>query len=159
MEPWSSYYLTCSKIKITDCKLLNTSGKGTVPSDSFMSKIDSNPHSHWSYWLAHYWGVLLFYDETHVSNTKLFEWGILSLRQSCEPTWMSVSLTGSRGSNVVAALRLSSLCEMWKMSKPLEPRRIDLRTGKIGSLEGVHFLNWYWTVVFSMSSRGHKRLC
>lgn len=41
-------------------------------------------------------------------------------------TCMSVSLTGSRGSKVVAALRLSNLWEMWKMSKPLEPRRIDL---------------------------------
>lgn len=42
------------------------------------------------------------------------------------PTWMSVSFTGSRGSNVVAALRLSSLWEMWDMSSPLDPRRIDL---------------------------------
>lgn len=53
-------------------------------------------------------------------------------------TCMSVSLTGSRGSNVVAALRLSSLWEMWKMSKPLDPRRIDLRKrqSKSGKNEG-----------------------
>jgi hypothetical protein len=39
---------------------------------------------------------------------------------------MSVSFTGSRGSKVVAALRLSSLWEIWDMSSPLDPRRTDL---------------------------------
>lgn len=41
-------------------------------------------------------------------------------------TWMSVSFTGSRGSKVVAALRLSNRWEMWEMSSPRDPRRTDL---------------------------------
>lgn len=41
-------------------------------------------------------------------------------------TWMSVSFTGSRGSKVVAALRLSNRWEMWDMSSPRDPRRTDL---------------------------------
>lgn len=48
-------------------------------------------------------------------------------RKECVNTWMSVSFTGSRGSKVVAALRLSRRWEMWKMSRPLEPRRIELQ--------------------------------
>ena len=53
----------------------------------------------------------------------------VSLNQSwclASLTWMSVSFTGSRGSKVVAALRLSNRCEMWDMSSPRDPRRTDL---------------------------------
>lgn len=45
-------------------------------------------------------------------------------------TWMSVSFTGSRGSKVVAALRLSKRWEMWDMSSPRDPRRTDLYEDK-----------------------------
>lgn len=67
-------------------------------------------------------------------------------------TCISVSLTGSRGSKVVAALRVSSLWEMWKMSNPLEPRRIDLKQKKEQQVVRKGDFN------NNMSpTRGHKR--
>ena len=40
---------------------------------------------------------------------------------------MSVSLTGSKGSKVVADLRPSSLSDIFGSTNPLLPRRIDLK--------------------------------
>ena len=55
---------------------------------------------------------------------------------------MSVSHTGSIGSRILIAFRLSSFCESLGTSNPLEPSRMDLHD----VFKQVHTI-YFWTVI------------